>query len=144
MYVIRFTPHPLRSWPRTVALPVPVAVSTGFSFYANKNLTTGEGNDTLVGSTSDNILDGGPGNDTYFFGAGFGADSVLDASGDDTLDLEAFPGTVDLSTGMTLSAWVYPTQISSKWASILQKETDAYFLHASSRNAISRRRARRS
>ena len=38
---------------------------------------------------------------------------------------------LDLSTGMTLSAWIRPTANQSGWRTIVQKETDAYFLNAS-------------
>ena len=37
-----------------------------------------------------------------------------------------------LTTAMTLEAWVYPTANQSGWRSVMQKETDAYFLTASS------------
>ncbi|HKC49220.1 MAG TPA: LamG-like jellyroll fold domain-containing protein, partial [Myxococcota bacterium] len=35
-----------------------------------------------------------------------------------------------LTTGMTLEAWVRPTQALSNWKAVLQKELDAYFLNA--------------
>jgi hypothetical protein len=38
---------------------------------------------------------------------------------------------LDLTTGMTLEAWVYPTAAQSGWRAIVQRQTDAYFLHAS-------------
>ncbi len=39
---------------------------------------------------------------------------------------------LDLTTGMTLSAWINPAASQSGWRTILQKQTDAYFLNASS------------
>jgi Ca2+-binding RTX toxin-like protein len=52
-----------------------------------EDLTTGSGNDTLIGNDQRNVLDGGPGNDTL---RGLGGDDVLtDSGGDvaaDTLD----------------------------------------------------------
>ena len=39
---------------------------------------------------------------------------------------------LDLTTAMTLSAWIMPTASQSGWRTILQRETDAYFLNASS------------
>jgi len=39
---------------------------------------------------------------------------------------------LDLTTGMTLSAWVYATQAPSSWSAVMQKGLDAYFLHAGS------------
>ena len=39
---------------------------------------------------------------------------------------------LDLTTGMTLEAWVYPSAAQSGWRAVVQKEVDAYFLHAGS------------
>jgi len=39
---------------------------------------------------------------------------------------------LDLSTAMTLSAWIKPASDQSGWRAIVQRETDDYFLHASS------------
>ena len=42
---------------------------------------------------------------------------------------------LDLTTGMTLEAWVYPVMAPSGWRTILAKERTggvAYYLHASS------------
>ena len=39
---------------------------------------------------------------------------------------------LDLTTGMTVSAWINPAASQSGWRTILQKQTDAYFLNASS------------
>jgi hypothetical protein len=39
---------------------------------------------------------------------------------------------LNLTSGMTLEAWVYPTAAQSGWRSIVQKEVDAYFLTAGS------------
>jgi hypothetical protein len=39
---------------------------------------------------------------------------------------------LNLSSGMTLEAWVYPTAVQSSWRAIMHKERDAYYLHASS------------
>jgi Ca2+-binding RTX toxin-like protein len=45
------------------------------------------GNDTLEGGTGDDQLDGGAGNDIYVFDAGFGQDTLVDASGTDVIKL---------------------------------------------------------
>ncbi len=45
---------------------------------------------------------------------------------------------LNLTTGMTLSAWVYPTGQQSGWRTILQREVDAYFLDASSASGTRR------
>jgi glucose/arabinose dehydrogenase len=51
---------------------------------------------------------------------------------DGTNDVVVIPdaSSLDLTNGMTLEAWVYPTTTLSSWRAILQKETDAYFLNA--------------
>ncbi len=40
--------------------------------------------------------------------------------------------TLDLTTGMTLEAWVYPTTTSSQWKDIIYKANDMYYLEGSS------------
>ena len=42
---------------------------------------------------------------------------------------------LDLTTGMTLEAWVMPTASQSGWRTVIQKEVDTYFLDASSNSA---------
>ena len=42
--------------------------------------------------------------------------------------------TLNLTTAMTLEAWVFPTASQSGWRTILQREPDAYLLHAGSEN----------
>jgi hypothetical protein len=39
---------------------------------------------------------------------------------------------LNLSTALTVEAWVYPTVTQSGWRAILQREVDAYLLHAGS------------
>jgi PKD repeat protein len=38
---------------------------------------------------------------------------------------------LNLSGAMTLEAWIFPTAAQSGWRTIVQREVDAYFLHAS-------------
>jgi PKD repeat protein len=42
---------------------------------------------------------------------------------------------LDLTTGMTLEAWVYPTALSATWTDIIYKDPDAYFLMGSTPQA---------
>jgi glucose/arabinose dehydrogenase len=58
------------------------------------------------------------------------------ASFDGTDDVMVVPdaNSLDLSSGMTLEAWVYPTTTLSNWKAILQKESDAYFLNGNTSN----------
>ena len=39
---------------------------------------------------------------------------------------------LDLTSGVTLEAWVYPAVAQSDWRAVVQKEVDSYLLHASS------------
>ncbi|MHA7827167.1 MAG: Hint domain-containing protein [Roseovarius sp.] len=48
-----------------------------------ENITTGGGDDTIIGNDADNVLDGGEGNDSIF--GGVGDDVVLGGAGNDTL-----------------------------------------------------------
>ena len=57
------------------------------TFLNFKNVLTGSGNDVITGNGSNNILRGGAGDDTYRFRDGWGADTVVDTSGDDTIEL---------------------------------------------------------
>ena len=39
---------------------------------------------------------------------------------------------LDLTTGMTLEAWVFPTTVNSGWADVVFKAVDIYYLESSS------------
>jgi Ca2+-binding RTX toxin-like protein len=54
-----------------------------------ENAIAGAGGDDLVASASDNTLEGGAGNDTYFFDDNTGNDTVIDSSGNDSYDFTA-------------------------------------------------------
>lgn len=47
---------------------------------------------------------------------------------------------LDLRTGMTLEAWVYPTVFTSGWRTVMHKEVDRYYLMAGFRAGHARRR----
>ena len=58
---------------------------------------------------------------------------------------------LQLTSGMTMEAWVYPTTVSSAWRDVIYKAADNYFLEGTSPNSsrpaaggIIRKRLRRS
>ncbi len=60
------------------------------------------------------------------YGSGLSFDGA-----DDLVRVSASPS-LDLDSGLTLSAWVRPSDSQSGWRTILQREVDVYFLTASS------------
>jgi hypothetical protein len=64
--------------------------------------------------------------------------SALRFNGTNSLVLIPYAPTLNLSTGMTLEAWVYPTASQSGWRTIVQREADAYLLHAGNGNGALR------
>jgi Ca2+-binding RTX toxin-like protein len=63
------------------------------------------GNDKIAAGAGDDYTDGGAGNDTYSYATGWGNDTVVDASGVDTLNFSAMSGG-GTATGIT--AKLYP------------------------------------
>jgi Concanavalin A-like lectin/glucanases superfamily len=57
--------------------------------------------------------------------------NALSFNGSSSLVRVADSASLDLSSAMTLSAWIRPTVNQSGWRTILQRQTDAYFLNAS-------------
>jgi hypothetical protein len=58
--------------------------------------------------------------------------NALRFDGSDAVVRVAPSPSLDLSTAMTLSAWIKPASDQSGWRAIVQRETDGYFLDASS------------
>ena len=56
---------------------------------------------------------------------------ALSFNGSTSLVRVADSASLDLTTAMTLSAWILPTANQSGWRTIMQRQTDAYFLNAS-------------
>jgi Ca2+-binding RTX toxin-like protein len=56
---------------------------------ADDTLRGGEGRDTLTGNEGADLLDGGAGDDRYRFAIGDGVDTILDAAGNDTIEIVA-------------------------------------------------------
>jgi len=62
--------------------------------------------------------------------------SALNFNGSNSLVVVKSSASLNLSNTMTLSAWAYPTAAQSGWRTIVQKQVDAYFLHAGSNSAL--------
>ena len=97
----------------TVLINLSTGLSTNVSAGVSgiENLIGGSAADTLIGdggvnfitgNGEDDILQGGAGNDTYLFGNGWGADTVTDTSGTDTLDFGAVTNTYNLTVDLAL------------------------------------------
>ncbi len=94
----------------------------------------GEGTGTTTTDSSGNAntgtITGASWNTTGRYG------SSLTFNGTGHVVLIPSSASLNLSTAMTLEAWVFPTANQTGWRAILQRETDAYMLHASSQGAL--------
>jgi hypothetical protein len=88
-----------------------------------------EGSGDTVADASGNGLDGVISGALWTNPGRFGSALLFDGI-DDSVTIAASP-TLQLSSGMTLSAWVHPTTMQSGWRAIVQKDVDSYSLHAS-------------
>ena len=57
--------------------------------------------------------------------------NALSFNGSNSVVRVADSASLDLTTAMTLSAWIRPTVSQSGWRTIMQRQTDSYFLNAS-------------
>ena len=88
-----------------------------------------EGTGTTVADASGNSNTGTISGATWSTLGRYG--NALSFNGVNNLVLVNSNPSLNLTTGMTLSAWVFPTAAQSGWRAIVQREVDAYFLHAS-------------
>jgi len=101
--------------------PPPTGLVAAYAF----DETTGTVTADASGNANTGTLTNGP---VWAVGRNNGA---LQFDGVDDRVLVADANVLDLSTGATLEAWVYPTATPSGWRTILQKAADAYLLTAS-------------
>lgn len=70
---------------------------TLYGFGGDDYLSGDTGNDNLDGGTGNDNLDGGAGNDAYFFGRGYGQDTIFETSGSaDIIQFNADTATADI------------------------------------------------
>jgi hypothetical protein len=109
----------------TPSAPVPNAgLVLAFGF------NTGSG--TTVSDASGN------GNTGTISGASWSAQGrfggALSFNGSSAMVVVPASASLNLSSGMTLQAWILPTAAQSGWRTIMQREVDTYFLNASNSN----------
>jgi chitodextrinase len=104
-----------------VAPPAPSGLVGAWAF--------GEGTGTTTADAS------GSGNVGTVTGAGWSTQgrygNALSFNGTNSVVRVASAASLNLTSGMTLSAWVRPAASQSGWRTILQRQADAYFLNAS-------------
>jgi outer membrane protein assembly factor BamB len=92
-----------------------------------------EGTGTTVADASGNGHNGTTSNTTWAATGKFG--KALQFNGNNSIVTVPNAATLQLSTGMTLEAWVNPSAVSSTWRDVIYKGNDNYYLEATSTNA---------
>ena len=89
-----------------------------------------EGSGSLVADLSGNGNAGQIGSATWTTSGKYGG--ALSFNGSSARVTVPDAASLDLTTGMTLEAWVYPTSITNKWRDVIYKGNDTYYLSATS------------
>src|SRR5439155_16725780 len=89
-----------------------------------------EGSGTTVGDASGNNNTGTLSGATWTTAGRYGSALVFDGTTAKVTVPNA--GSLGLTTGMTLEAWVYPTAAPTGWRAVIDKTVDGYYLMASS------------
>ena len=92
-----------------------------------------EGSGTTVADASGNGHNGTISNATWAATGKFG--KALQFNGGNALVSVPNAAQLQLSTGMTLEAWVNPSAVNSSWQDVIYKGNDNYYLEATSTNA---------
>jgi glucose/arabinose dehydrogenase/fibronectin type 3 domain-containing protein len=101
------------------ATPQPSGLVAGYTFDAGAGATAAD----LSGNNNNGTINGATWT-TGRFGGG------LSFNGTAKVQVASAP-TLNLTTGMTLAAWIKPTANQNGWVTVIQKQTDAYLLNAS-------------
>jgi hypothetical protein len=91
-----------------------------------------EGTGTIAADASGNNNTGTLSGATWSTLGLYGHGTALSFDGVSNLVLVNNAPSLNLTNGMTVSAWVFPTAAQTGWRTIVQRAVDAYFLHASS------------
>jgi len=108
-----------------LVFPVALQAQTGLVAAWNFN----EGTGTTVADASGNNNTGTISGATWSTLGRYG--NALSFNGTNNLVVVNSSASLNVTTAMTLSAWVFPTATQSGWRTIMQREVDAYFLNAS-------------
>jgi hypothetical protein len=103
------------------APPAPAGLVAGYTFDAGSGSSLVD----VSGNANNGTISGGTSWTTGKYG---GALSFNGSTG--RVSVPASPS-LGLSSAMTLMAWIQPTASQSGWRTIIQRQTDAYFLNAS-------------
>jgi Ca2+-binding RTX toxin-like protein/subtilisin-like proprotein convertase family protein len=88
-----------------------------------ENVKAGTGNDSITGSSGANSLNGGAGNDTYTFVNGWGSDSIMDASGIDTVNLATVTSNLNVNLGAGAGNEVSDGTSTINWSDTIENIT---------------------
>src|SRR6185503_4489683 len=94
------------------------------------------GTGTTINDASGNTNTGTASGTTWTTAGKYGSALVFNGS-TARVSVPASPS-LNVTTGVTLEAWVYPTASQSGWRTIVQRQADAYLLHASNQNGARR------
>jgi hypothetical protein len=92
-----------------------------------------EGSGTVVADGSGNGNNGTISGATWTTSGKYG--NALSFNGNNALVTINNAASLQLTSGMTLEAWVYPTTVSNKWRDVIYKGNDNYYLEGSSNNS---------
>ena len=92
-----------------------------------------EGSGTTVADASGNGNNGTISNATWAAAGKFG--KALQFNGTSSLVTVPNAASLQLSSGMTLEAWVNPSTVNANWRDVIYKGNDNYYLEATSTNA---------
>jgi chitodextrinase len=117
---------PVASATTPATSPLPPGLVAGYSFNTGSGTTlpdvSGNGNNGTITSA------------TWSTQGKFGG--ALSFNGSSSIVRVASSASLNLSSAMTLSAWINPSASQSGWRTIVQKETDAYFLNAGNNSPL--------
>jgi PKD repeat protein len=141
------TSNPTHAYQASGVYAAQLTVSDGTNSTASSllTITVGNGGNGLVAAygfeegTGSGVTDiSGNGNNGSINGASWTTGKfgkALSFNGTSSLITISDAPSLDLTNGMTLEAWVYPTALSPSWSDIIYKDRDNYFLMGSTPSA---------